>query len=286
MEKFISYAQNFEDVTLWRALKHVPHGRYIDVGANHPIHDSVTKAFYDRGWRGINIEPISSLHEQLTLLRPEDINLCCAISSENGRSQFFEVEDANGLSTMDNLQADIHAQAGYTIKSYSISIETLASTCSTHGIQEIHFLKIDVEGAELQVLQGFPFDSLRPWVMVIEATQPNTHTPTHTSWEHLLLAHGYECVYFDGANRYYLSHLHPELSPAFLTPPNALDNFIPYVPHKQLVDELEFTRNTAETYRMHIAAIKRSPSWRLTKPLRALQYVLHSAIRVLKGPPR
>ncbi len=54
---FISYAQNFEDVMLWRALKHVERGFYIDVGAFSPDLDSVTRAFSERGWRGINIEP-------------------------------------------------------------------------------------------------------------------------------------------------------------------------------------------------------------------------------------
>jgi glycosyltransferase involved in cell wall biosynthesis len=54
---FVSYAQNFEDVMLWRALRSVERGFYIDVGANDPTLYSVTKAFHIRGWRGINIEP-------------------------------------------------------------------------------------------------------------------------------------------------------------------------------------------------------------------------------------
>ena len=54
--KFVSYAQNFEDVMLWRALKHIKQGCYIDVGAQDPIHDSVSKVFYEHGWRGIHIE--------------------------------------------------------------------------------------------------------------------------------------------------------------------------------------------------------------------------------------
>ena len=40
---FTSYAQNFEDVMLWRALKHVQKGTYVDVGAQHPVIDSVSK---------------------------------------------------------------------------------------------------------------------------------------------------------------------------------------------------------------------------------------------------
>lgn len=55
----ISYAQNFEDVMLWRALGHIEKGFYVDVGAGDPKLESVTKLFYDMGWNGINIEPYS-----------------------------------------------------------------------------------------------------------------------------------------------------------------------------------------------------------------------------------
>lgn len=72
---FISYAQNFEDIRLWRALKHVEKGLYIDVGANHPTADSVTRAFYDRGWSGINVEPVPSYYHALCQERPRDTNL-------------------------------------------------------------------------------------------------------------------------------------------------------------------------------------------------------------------
>jgi len=47
---FVSYAQNFEDVLLWRALHDVEHGRYLDVGAHDPVIDSVSLAFYEAGW--------------------------------------------------------------------------------------------------------------------------------------------------------------------------------------------------------------------------------------------
>ena len=47
---FISYAQNFEDVIQWLVLREVENGFYIDVGACSPYDDSVTRAFYERGW--------------------------------------------------------------------------------------------------------------------------------------------------------------------------------------------------------------------------------------------
>ena len=63
MSSFVSYAQNYEDLMLWRALRHVEQGFYVDCGAYDPEEHSVTKAFYERGWSGINIEPVPSLIE-------------------------------------------------------------------------------------------------------------------------------------------------------------------------------------------------------------------------------
>ena len=66
---FVSYAQNFEDVMLWRAFSHIESGFYIDVGAQHPTIDSVSLAFYERGWTGIDIEPVP---EYASLLREQE----------------------------------------------------------------------------------------------------------------------------------------------------------------------------------------------------------------------
>jgi hypothetical protein len=53
----ISYAQNCEDIILWRALKNIKHGFYVDVGAGESVDHSVTEWFYDQGWSGVNIKP-------------------------------------------------------------------------------------------------------------------------------------------------------------------------------------------------------------------------------------
>ena len=81
---FISYAQNFEDVMLWRALKHVQNGFYIDVGAQHPVIDSVSKAFYECGWRGIHIEPVPGYAELLRKDRPDETVLQIALADAEG----------------------------------------------------------------------------------------------------------------------------------------------------------------------------------------------------------
>ena len=97
---FISYAQNFEDVMLWRVLKGVGRGFYVDVGAQDPDVGSVTRAFYDKGWSGINIEPVAQYHEQLCRARPRDVNLRAVCGSDESERRFFEIPDT-GLSTLD-----------------------------------------------------------------------------------------------------------------------------------------------------------------------------------------
>src|SRR5471030_683971 len=97
---FISHAQNFEDVMLLRALGHLQDGFYIDIGAADPDEYSVTRAFYDRGWRGINVEPLPSYFQRLAAARPRDLNLNIALAQAPGELPFFQIEDT-GLSTLD-----------------------------------------------------------------------------------------------------------------------------------------------------------------------------------------
>ena len=95
---FVSYAQNNEDVMLARVFRGLDAGFYIDVGAQDPRIDSVTKAFYDLGWRGINLEPVAFWYQKLCQDRPRDINLCLAAGAAEGVVDFYEIVDT-GLST-------------------------------------------------------------------------------------------------------------------------------------------------------------------------------------------
>lgn len=222
---FISYAQNFEDVMLWRALKHVEIGFYIDVGANDPHQDSVTKAFYERGWRGINIEPVSQWFDKLVAERPRDINLQIAAGAQPGELILYELPDT-GLSTLDRALAERHeAERGYQKIEHTVPVRTLTEICIDLHTSPIHFLKIDVEGAEKQVLEGVDFSILRPWIVLVESTLPNSQIEDYAEWEPILLTSNYEYVYFDGLNRFYVAQEHPELRDSFKIPPNVFDGF-------------------------------------------------------------
>ncbi|GGF13595.1 hypothetical protein GCM10011611_19160 [Aliidongia dinghuensis] len=224
MTAFVSYAQNFEDVMLWRALKHVEKGFYIDVGANDPTVDSVTKAFYARRWHGINIEPTQFYFDRLAHERPDDINLRVAAGSERGMLTLHEVPQT-GLSTPSADIAAQHRREGFDVDTLEVEVLTLNEICAAHVTGDIHFLKIDVEGGEQAVLQGFDLERWRPWILVIEATRPNSQDETFDEWEPLVLAHRYRFAYADGLNRFYVAEEHAELTSALHYPPNVFDGF-------------------------------------------------------------
>lgn len=225
LHAFVSYAQNAEDVLLYRALRNVSAGTYVDVGANDPSGDSVTKAFYERGWRGINIEPVTSLYEALAADRPEDTNIHAAAGSAESEQVLYEIP-GTGLSTLDAAIARRHRRQGFKVTAAKVRVRTLRGILAQMRGREIHFLKVDVEGWERDVLQGMDWSSSRPWIVLVEATKPNTQIPSYEQWEPVLLQNGYSFVFFDGLNRYYVAHERSELRQAFSHPVSCADVFV------------------------------------------------------------
>ena len=249
---FVSYAQNFEDVLLRRALRHVATGFYIDIGAWEPDADSVTRTFYDSGWQGINVEPIPDLLAVFLQRRPRDINLGVAVTNENTVAPFFVI-DGTGLSTLNAKLASDHVATGFPSKIIEVPTTTLAELCRAYAPPAIHFLKIDCEGSERAVLEGADFEIFRPWIVVIEATKPRSPEPNHGEWEDLLTKAAYSFVWFDGLNRFYVAAEHYNaLAPHFMTPPNCFDDFIrvsqvPQPPRRPYVHTPSSRPSLAET---------------------------------------
>ncbi|MEQ5843328.1 FkbM family methyltransferase [Paraburkholderia acidicola] len=220
-----SYAQNFEDVMLWRALAHVENGSYIDIGAQDPIIDSVSLAFHERGWRGIHVEPTPHYAALLRQHRAGDTVIQTAVGDEQAAVRFFEIP-GTGISTADENIAAQHRERGFDVREIVVPCIPLSSIFEVSAEKQIHWLKIDVEGFETQVLSSWGESAVRPWIVVVESILPLSRIETHESWEATLLAYGYASVYFDGVNRFYVSDAHPELKDTFRIPPNIFDRFV------------------------------------------------------------
>jgi FkbM family methyltransferase len=225
--RVISYAQNFEDVMLARALRGKTDGFYIDVGAMDPVVHSVTCHFYEQGWHGINVEPVHHHFARLVAERPRDINLNFALGEREEERPLYEVADS-GLSSLDSAIATAAAEGhGYPTGRAATRVTTLAHICAEHAAgRVIDFLKIDVEGWERQVIAGNDWRRFRPRIVLVEATRPNSPEPAWADWEPILLANDYLFVWFDGLNRFYVRREDAPLKAHFTVPPNVFDDFI------------------------------------------------------------
>ena len=282
---FISYSQNFEDVMLWRALKNIEDGFYIDIGAAWPDEHSVTKAFYDKGWKGINVEPNLNHFRRLEIERPRDINLQVAVGDSTGMLEMTIFEDT-GLSTLVSNIAEVHVNNGYQCEKINVPVVTLAELIEKHlsPEQDVHFLKIDVEGMEEGVIRGNDWLAFRPWIIVIEATVPMTDEDSYYNWETILIDANYLFVYADGLNRFYIASEHSALIENFKFPPNVFDEFITYdlyIANKK-IQKLEFNNNIymsrINEIEQEVSLITNSLSWKLTNPLRKIKKIIEKKL--------
>lgn len=241
-----SYAQNREDVLLDRLFPRGLKGFYVDVGANDPVVHSVTKHFYDLGWRGVNIEPSHESFERLQEARPRDVNLNLGLSDREDTLTFYEFPPGlSGVSTFSAEQAAWHLEQGHAAQERAVPVTTLAKICAEHVDGEIDFLTVDVEGHEREVLGGGDWTRWRPRVVVVEATQPATTNPTHHLWEHVLTGAGYAFAAFDGLNRYYVRDEDNHLAAGLAAPVNVTDDFVAYE-HAKAYEELRWAYHALE----------------------------------------
>ena len=212
----ISYAQRFEDLYLLRCFAEQAAGFYIDIGSGHPVYDNVSFAFYLKGWSGVVAEPNPRLTALTRAVRPRDRIHEGIVGEATGNVDFYVVHDFHGLST--GIAANAEAALGRFGKpSDKITVQsvTLADLCAEAAPNGIDFLKIDVEGAETEVLRSGDWTRFRPKVVVAEALAPYTLAPAWEAFEPFLIDAGYHYVWFDSLNRYYVADEARELSRHF-----------------------------------------------------------------------
>ena len=163
-----SYSMDGEDIFILNYFKNKNNGFYIDVGCYHPLHRNNTFLLHKNGWSGINIDIHQFSIDLFNYLRPDDVNLNCAVSNSNGVTKMFYQKKLSQLSTIDEKQAKIAFQGN--IKTSEIKCFTLNAILEKlkFNDKKIDLLDIDVEGADLKVLKGFSLEKFKPELICVE----------------------------------------------------------------------------------------------------------------------
>ena len=163
-----SYSMDGEDLFIKDYFKDKKNGFYIDVGCYHPIHRNNTFLLHQKGWQGINIDIHQFSIDLFNFLRPKDLNFKMAVSNKNQVIDMYFQKKISQLSTIEKKQAKKVFQGD--IKKNKINACTLDSILEKTKTDnlKIDLLDIDVEGADLKVLQGFSITKYMPELICVE----------------------------------------------------------------------------------------------------------------------
>jgi FkbM family methyltransferase len=189
----------------------------------------MTMAFYALGWSGITVEPDPAFARLQREQRPRDLLIEAAITTKDHDTTVFHVVEGTGLSTLEDTFAEVHSRSDYEVHDLTVATRRMDSVLQDAGWEgkDIHFMSVDTEGSEREVLESLDLSKWRPWVLIVEATEPLTTDSTRDLWEHLITGSGYQLCLFDGLSCFYVSDERSEqMGPALSYPACALDNFM------------------------------------------------------------
>lgn len=183
---------------------HLSKGKFVDVGANDGKTGSMTYDLEKEGWSGILIEPNPLLVENIKKTRTSPV-FQNAISSKEGELPFYIVEgpsNLHGLSRFNYTKEfeDHVKRSGGEVKKTIVDVKKISTIMNeAKDLDKVDFLKIDVEGHELEVLKSFDFDKYRPTLIVTE----DNFKDADKSVRHLLASKGYVVIARDRINYWF-----------------------------------------------------------------------------------
>jgi len=167
---FFNNSQFGEDKKIIKLFKEEKNGTYLDLGCFHPIRQNNTYLFYKLGWKGVNIDLNPLTIELFNIARPNDINICVAISGKKGSKYLFFDHELSSLNTISKNHTLFLREAfnKTNLKKKRIKTDTLNNILKKNRINKIDFMNIDIEGNEFDVLKTINFNKLDIKVICIE----------------------------------------------------------------------------------------------------------------------
>ncbi len=165
------YSQHGQDKYLEKNIfKNFKNGFFVDVGAHDGV--SINNTLYfekTHNWSGINVEPIPSVFEKLVINRPNNMNINCAVCNRDGETEFLcntgYTEMISGLKdTFDSRHlarlSRENQHMGSKTEIIKVNTKKLETIFEEHNVSRVHYLSIDVEGAEFEVIKSINFNKV------------------------------------------------------------------------------------------------------------------------------
>ena len=176
--KYLHNGSQFgEDKFLYNLFEKNYNGKYLDVGCFHPTKHNNTSLFYKNGWQGINIDLNPLTIDLFNFMRPNDININTAVSSEESEKTLFFLSENNTQNTLSENQLLFlkkhHNLRDEEIIKKKIQTRRLDKILEENNFDNIDFMNLDVEGHELEVLKTINFKKTKLKYICIEMINHN-----------------------------------------------------------------------------------------------------------------
>ncbi|MDC3054089.1 FkbM family methyltransferase [bacterium] len=169
------YSQYGEDREISKFFKKKPKGHYCDIGCFHPIKYSNTFYLFKRGWQGINVDVNQTSIDLFNIARPNDKNICAAISDVSSEVNFFEDDILGPVNTIDNNMYNqskgIFFKKGIIKKIKTSKIFDIISENILY--KKTDFLNIDAEGSDYKIIRQIDLKKSNISLVAIETHDPN-----------------------------------------------------------------------------------------------------------------
>ena len=185
-----------EDELVFRYLQNFKKGIYVDIGCYHPYKGSLTFKLFKIGWQGLNVDLSKVSIDLFKISRPNDVNICCAISDKDKKIKFFE-------NSKINQQNSILTYGKESKKIKEINSYKLNTILKKNKIAKFDYLNIDVEGAEIQVLNGLDIKKYKPKLITLEINNFLNALDSKTSINNHLLKNNYFLFNRVGVTNFY-----------------------------------------------------------------------------------
>lgn len=192
----MSYSQNSEEHFILDYFSDKPTGKFIDIGAYDVARFSNVRALYEKGWKGVLVEPAPQNYKGIASHYESDkemIVLNVAIGETSGEIDFYE-SDGDAVSTSDEAHMTKWGDAGVKYTKIKVPQMSVVDFMEKYG-REVDFLSIDTEATNIVVFRNIP-----DWVFEQVKMICIEHDGCHEEIENRLAEFGFTTRYINAEN--------------------------------------------------------------------------------------